>query len=289
LLSIIICNECNENLDCDAGDICVDNECVPAPPECVADGDCAAGEVCDAGECVPGGGCQVDGDCASNEVCDAGECVVGDCTGDGDCDDADDCTSDNCVSNSCVHTAEPVGTVCGTDGQCTSDGGCTEGSCTNTDDSTYVCSPAGEGIKGALTACGLCEILGGLVPALCPLLCDGSQSPPSGPAAVCAANTLLLGGNGGACTDGLSQGCLTCYADVAACGTANCAASCSGSGAIGANGCTCIDCVNTNCDEAFTTCAGYPTGRPNGTPSGTGGVVGGPPACEGIPTPACDE
>jgi hypothetical protein len=120
-------------------------------------------------------------------------------------------------------------------------------------------------------------------------LCDGTQSPPSGPAAVCAANTLLLGGNGGACTEGLSQGCLTCYVDVAGCGTAACAASCSGAGPIGANGCTCIDCVNTNCDAAFDACAGYATGRPNGTPSDTGGVIGGPEACEAIPTPNCDE
>jgi hypothetical protein len=281
--------ECENDGDCAEGEICESNECVPAPPECENDGDCAEGEVCESNECVPGLECTEDAECGELEICESNECVSVECKVDGQCDDEDDCTSDNCVAHNCVHSPEPVGTVCGNDGQCTSGGGCTEGSCTNAADTEYVCTDTAPTIKDTLTACGICEILGAIVPLACPFWCDGTRSPPSGPAATCAQNTLLLGGNGGACTEGLSQGCLTCYVDVAACGTLACAASCSGSGAIGANGCTCIDCVNENCDAAFDACAGYATGRPNGTPSGTGAVVGGPPACEGVPTPACEE
>jgi hypothetical protein len=213
--------------------------------------------------------------------------VAVDCKMDGDCDDQDDCTSNACVANNCVHSAEPVGTVCGNDGQCTSGGACTEGACTNSADSNYVCNEGAvpPTMKTTLTACGLCEREG----FACPSWCDGTVSPAYGPASVCGANILLLGGNGGACLTGLSAGCLTCYTDYARCGPSSCPAQCAVTGPTGAVACTCYDCVNTNCEAAFATCAGYLTGRPNGTPSATGGVVGGPPVCQGIGTPDCDE
>jgi hypothetical protein len=78
---------------------------------------------------------------------------------------------------------------------------------------------------------------------------------------------------------------------VSACGSGLCVASCSNlaAGAIdGPNGCDCLDCVYTTCDTDFEACAGFSQGSPLGTPNPHVGIVGGPPICEGIPTPACD-
>jgi hypothetical protein len=274
---------------CKTFDPCVDLFNPPASCAAPADPDCSFTTCSESGGVItcgiadapvgtpcsggPGATCQPGGVCCT-------------CASDGDCDNGDPCTVDTCIGACGPCNSAPLadGSVCNTTGQCNA-GACQNGNCTNGADSTYVCGPGGAAIKGTLTACGICEILS----LGCPLWCDGTTSPAGGPAAVCGANILLLGGNGGACTTGLSGACLGCYATVAGCGTAACAASCSGSGPIGANGCTCIDCVNSSCDAAFEACSGYATGRPNGTPSATGGVIGGPPVCQAIPTPACDE
>jgi hypothetical protein len=78
---------------------------------------------------------------------------------------------------------------------------------------------------------------------------------------------------------------------VSQCGLTNCAANCASlsGGSTGPNGCTCLDCVYNACDTAFAACAGYSQGLPNGDVSGTGGIIGGPPACEAITTPDCEE
>ena len=91
-----------------------------------------------------------------------------------------------------------------------------------------------------------------------------------------------------------NMACLGCYDGAVSCATDTvdgCTADCSNlsAGAIdGPNGCQCIDCVNTTCDAAFDACAGFPQGLPNGTPNPHPGAIGGPPICEGIPTPDCD-
>jgi hypothetical protein len=124
----------------------------------------------------------------------------------------------------------------------------------------------------------------------CPNDCSGDPIAGGTPAATCVANTLLVGGDGGACTTGMDAACIDCYNAASSCGTTVCTASCSNlkAGAIdGPNGCDCIDCVNTNCDLAFDTCAGFPQGLPTGTPNPHPGAIGGPPICEAIPTPAC--
>ncbi len=75
-------DECELNTDCDDGEECVDNECVPdgnggnGDDECEGDGDCADHEACDGGECVFDGECQEDDGCASDEVCSDYECVA---------------------------------------------------------------------------------------------------------------------------------------------------------------------------------------------------------------------
>ena len=236
----------------------------------------ASGE-CQVATCSESGGTITCGEdiAANNTPCSIGTCQSGvcqACSTNAQCDDSSSCTTDVCdmtgATNVCVNTPLAVGSVCDTTGQCTSSGQCANGDCTNSADSTYVCSPAGAGIKGTLTACGVCASLG----LGCPTLCDGSTSPAFGDATLCAQNTLLLGGNGGACMAGLSGACLTCYATVAACGTASCATECAAAPA----GCTCLDCVNTACDADFEACAGYG--------SGSDTVLGGPPACESFQT-----
>jgi len=48
-------DECTEDADCAAGEVCTNGNCV-AEAECDTDDDCAAGEDCVNGECVADGG-----------------------------------------------------------------------------------------------------------------------------------------------------------------------------------------------------------------------------------------
>jgi hypothetical protein len=102
--------------------------------------------------------------------------VVGNCTGDGDCDDFEDCTNDACVANNCVYPPADAGTPCGTDGQCTSDDPpvCTEGACTdqtgtcanggNPCANNYQCAPGTCSVNGNFCLydedCGTCAVAG---------------------------------------------------------------------------------------------------------------------------------
>jgi hypothetical protein len=269
----------------------------------------AAGVACSGGTgwtCNGAGACQpclVDGDCP-NTLCSIGTCDT---------------------TLGCQYANNAVGSLCGTDGQCSSDNPsvCQQGDCTDqgvASNTEFVCGPSGGLIKSTLTQCGVCESLGFGCPNDCSgdetLRCGPTALPgtgarcavqgvatadcagdPAGPdcrpsdATLCAADILLLGGDGGACTSGLSAACLGCYGGAAACGTSLCAAACAdlAPGSIdGPNGCNCIDCVATNCDTDFLSCAGYEQGVPNGTPNPHPGSIGGPPLCEAIPTPDCD-
>jgi hypothetical protein len=192
-------------------------------------------------------------------------CQLGDCT-----DQAGLCTGGGIIP-------------CAVDSHCPASETCSGGN----GNSEFICGPSGGTIKSVLTQCGVCEALG----FGCPTDCSGDPVPPNTPAATCVGNILLLGGDGGACTTGLDVDCLTCYNGASTCGTTLCTADCSNlaAGAIdGPNGCQCIDCVSTNCDAAFFFCAGFAQGVPNGTPNPHPGSVGGPPVCEGIPSPDCD-
>jgi hypothetical protein len=167
-------------------------------------------------------------------------------------------------------------------------GGPVTDACTNVSDSTYVCTWGSipPTIKETITACGVCDAIG----FGCPNDCSGDAVVPGTPAAACISRTLLLGGDGGACINGLSADCLSCYTDYASCG-AGCSPSCSGTGATGPQGCQCLDCIVAACDASFTTCAGYSQGAPSSDdgsgPAGGLGTVGGPAACPAIPTPDC--
>ncbi|MBW1906752.1 MAG: hypothetical protein JRJ24_15895, partial [Deltaproteobacteria bacterium] len=94
----------------------------------------------------------------SQGIADSG--TEGDEVGDGEAGGPPSCEG----STYCKGGREGAGGAGGSGGA----GGQPTGACTNTADSTYVCSPAGAGIKGTLTACGICEILS----LGCPTLCD---------------------------------------------------------------------------------------------------------------------
>jgi hypothetical protein len=280
--SSIFCNE-----SCKVFDPCVYPLDPPASCPAPTDPECQSTTCSEAGGAITCGiQNATDGVPCSLGICEGGVCSA--CFDDAGCDDSNSCTTDVCndpglPTASCSNTSLPVGTVCDATGQCNSSGTCQNGDCTNAADSGYVCSPAGASISQTLTACVICEILGA-----CPNDCSGDPIAPNTAAAVCLLNTLYIGGDGGACTSGLSILCLGCYSAVSQCGL-GCAGSCAGTGPTGANGCTCLDCVYNACDADFATCAGYSQGLPNGNMSGSGGVIGGPPACESIPTPDCDE
>jgi hypothetical protein len=229
---------------------------------------------------------------ATNDgTCDgSGACIT--CATDEDCPDTD-CSTGTCdMALGCQYANEATGTACGTDGQCSSasPSECQMGDCTDqgvASNSEFICGPSGGTIKSLLTQCGVCEALG----FGCPNDCSGDPTPAFGPATECVANTLLLGGDGGACTTGLDAACVGCYNEASSCGSGLCTADCSNltAGAIdGPNGCQCIDCVYATCDAAFITCAGFSQGLPAGTPNPHPGIIGGPPVCEAIPTPDCD-
>jgi hypothetical protein len=92
--------ECQNDDDCDAGEVCQNRVCVDDgnQAECQDAGDCAANESCIGGECrciFPEKPC---GDvcCASDEACVNGQCVVGQ----GTCAAGDDiCAGDNITCN----------------------------------------------------------------------------------------------------------------------------------------------------------------------------------------------
>ncbi len=79
--------ECDNDNDCGANEICQNGKCVPEPPECDNDNDCGNDEICDDGECVPAPPeCVNDNDCGNFEVCENGECVFEpQCELDNDC------------------------------------------------------------------------------------------------------------------------------------------------------------------------------------------------------------
>lgn len=102
------CFACISNVDCPAGQECVDNECQD-PPECESAQDCSAGEDCVGGECVVAPECVTVDDCPETGdpclemTCDNGMCMTtGDCsTLIGCCDDGCICSQDFCVAGDC--------------------------------------------------------------------------------------------------------------------------------------------------------------------------------------------
>jgi len=106
--------ECNVDQDCDAGEICVVNLCVP-DVECNVDQDCIDGEVCVANECVPDVECNIDQDCAAGEVCTGNVCVPGvECNVNQDCPVGEICVAKECVPDVECNVDQdcPAGEIC---------------------------------------------------------------------------------------------------------------------------------------------------------------------------------
>lgn len=108
---------CDNDADCDQGEICVEDMCVPAP-DCIEDDDCDLGEICVQNECVPDLECVEDDDCDAGEICVQNECVVDvECVNDAECADDDLCTDDLCELGFCSNPP----TDCDDDNECTAE------------------------------------------------------------------------------------------------------------------------------------------------------------------------
>jgi hypothetical protein len=114
--------ECEENADCQPGNLCTAGQCVPG---CNQDPDCPDGNVCSGGSCIPG--CNDGGDCAFGEACVAGKCVAS-------CDTPSDCANpgERCLAGLCQPGCDEP-TDCGTGFYCATDGSCAPGCASNTD------------------------------------------------------------------------------------------------------------------------------------------------------------
>ena len=163
--------ECNVDDDCDAGEVCVDNACVP-DVECNVDDDCDAGEVCVDNACVPDVECNVDDDCDAGDICVDNECVSdpdifcdeGLCSEDADlketCEDVfllclgGEPNEEQCIGVALLVCQEPgcgindvcdAGEIC-VDGECVPDEGgddpCNVGECVEDPDKKMFCEVA---------------------------------------------------------------------------------------------------------------------------------------------------
>lgn len=89
---------CLEERDC-VSELCEDEVCVA----CIVNEDCDDGEICDNNICLPEDGCTSDDQCDDGDDCTNSVCVDGDCEHDAFCDGSDDqcgCTScTDCTSS----------------------------------------------------------------------------------------------------------------------------------------------------------------------------------------------
>lgn len=103
---------CRRNVDCQAGQLCVDQRCVKA---CNGNQDCdSQDQACIEGYCapIPGARCTADGDCTTPGPCEVAEGAL-------------------CSGGSCRYQPRPAGESCAEDNLCTSDERCDgEGRCT---------------------------------------------------------------------------------------------------------------------------------------------------------------
>lgn len=99
--------ECFSSRNCDAGESCIDNQCVAPDGECTEDSDCGAGARCRNATCVDDSEpeCLSRTDCRSDEICVDGTCTPR--NPEGPCVENEDCASDAvCVDGSCLSRCE---------------------------------------------------------------------------------------------------------------------------------------------------------------------------------------
>lgn len=109
--------------------LCKAGECTGEPR------DCDDGDGCTADSCIPASGCShapVDGSCEDGDACTIGDsCEGGACVGGGpaDCDDGHQCTADACdAATGCAHL-DADGAPCDDGDACTEDEACQGGAC----------------------------------------------------------------------------------------------------------------------------------------------------------------
>ena len=130
-----VCLECAKNDECADGnpcttDTCDAGTCVNTPVvdglACLDDAFCNGEESCQGGVCSDG-----PDPCVDPDLCDEtnDECL--DCLVDGDCDDANPCTTDACEDNFCTHAVVGDGTPCLDGAFCNGDEVCVGGVCTD--------------------------------------------------------------------------------------------------------------------------------------------------------------
>jgi hypothetical protein len=161
---LVPCRLCETNAECNDGNLCTDDVCIPAtgctnPPN---------SEPCDDGDA-----------CTDGDVCTAGACVSGPAL---DCDDNDVCTDDSCnISTGCVNApnSDPCddGTVC-TDGDVCSGGACVSG-------------PPLDCSDGNLCTDDLCDPISGCANPLNSEPCDDGDACTNGD--VCTAGACVSG------------------------------------------------------------------------------------------------
>ena len=131
---------CNDNGDCDVGEVCVRGSCQPqSPGGCINDDDCDEGEVCVRGFCTGQNPteCTIDADCDDEDACNGAEaCVSGSCQAGTPlvCDDSNACTDDSCdPAIGCVFADDDANT-CDDSDACTQTDTCVAGSCTGSNE-----------------------------------------------------------------------------------------------------------------------------------------------------------
>jgi hypothetical protein len=105
-----------DDVDCDDGNECTDNDCSPVGGICIND------PVEDGTECDGGGGTCSSGECLEVDLCEDVDCTSGnECVEDGTCDDA---------NGMCIDGANrPPGTPCGDGRSCDGSGNCKINTC----------------------------------------------------------------------------------------------------------------------------------------------------------------
>ncbi len=147
---------CEDETDCQPGEACVDNRCVPFTPTpvgfCDRNEDCPPGEVCVDNRCAtttptptPDGFCLVDMDCPDDQVCIGNRCATP--TPVGFCREDENCPDDQaCIDNRCA-TPTPVG-FCEEDEDCPADQVCVDNRCASP-------TPASSGGGGGGCSCSI--------------------------------------------------------------------------------------------------------------------------------------
>lgn len=161
------------------------------------------------------------------------------CQGDGDCNDANTCTTDACVAGSCVHTPIAGCGACASAVDCDDGNACTDDSC-----------QGGSCVHTPIAGCGGTPVCGNNVLEAGEQCDDGNTVPGDG----CSATCQTEGANG-VCTNGSTQACYSGPAGSSGVGACHAGTQTCSGGAWGAcvgeatpNTEVCDDGIDNDCD-----------------------------------------